>query len=93
MIADFAFLPPEIIRGGDLSQGSLREGAPRSGGGDCGNSVLDLFTAEISTLFVHALSLSRLRDSSLPEGAYLKHRFGDRNIDLLNQHFSYKFRV
>jgi len=50
--------------GGDLSQGSLREGAPQSGGGDCAKSGSDLF-AEPSNLFVHALSLSRLRDSFL----------------------------
>jgi len=31
--------------------------------------------------------------SSLPEGAYLKHRFGERNVDLLNQYFRYEFRV
>ena len=49
--------------GGDFSQGSLREGAPRSGGGDCEKNASDLFTDEPSNLFVHALSLSRLRDS------------------------------
>ena len=51
-------LIPGGLLGGDLSQGSLREGAPRSGGGDCVNNVLALFTAEPSNLFVHALSLT-----------------------------------
>ena len=44
--------------GDDLSQGSLREGAPRSGGGDCEKNGSDLFIAELSNLFVYALSLT-----------------------------------
>ena len=48
---------------------------------------------KIFLIFRNAFSLSRLRDSSLPEGAYLKHRFGERNVDLLNQYFRYEFRV
>ena len=49
----------------DRFEGSLREVAPRSGGGDCENSGSDLFTVEPSNISVHAFSLSRLRDSSL----------------------------